>query len=76
MKTHFTHRFSKTAHLELMEYAPNDFHVCYLTMEGYDEEGREEWYANNSDVYTSFSEAKAGFNKRRSSTEPFIALTR
>lgn len=74
MQVHFTHRFSKVAHLELIEYASDRFDVTYLTMEGVDEEGREQWFSNNSDVYTSFAEAKRGFNLRRESAEPFRPL--
>lgn len=76
MKVHLKHRFSDVAHLELIEVASDAFHVSYTTMEGVDEDGREQWFCNNTDVYTSFAEAKRGFNLRRDSAEPFQPLNK
>lgn len=74
MKAHFTHRFSATERLEMMEYSSNRFDVAYLTQEGIDEEGRECWYVNNPDIYTSFNDAKKGFNDRLASENPFKTM--
>ncbi len=74
MKTHLKHRFSNTKHLEMMEYSSTHFSVSYLTMEGHDENGREMWFSNNSDDYSSYSDAIRAFNKRRESSEPWRSV--
>ncbi len=74
MKTHIKHRFDNKTQLTLTEYGSGQFDVTYLTQEGHDEDGREMWFANNSDNYTSFSEALKGFNIRRESKHPFRSV--
>ena len=71
MKTHIRHKISKTAHLWLVEHSSQQFEVTYLTHEGTDEDGREHWYCNNGQIFTSYSEALRCFNLRRGSDQPF-----
>lgn len=74
MKMILRHRLSEDAELVLEEHR-SDFTVTYLTRER-DWDGDNvlghSWYSNKSELFKSYPEAAACFNKRRDSGNPFL----